>query len=178
MVFFFLGQAMHWVLKGNFIYLFLTRKQNKYFWNLSCVSVKPKPEGDWHSISTVLFLSAKFKATCHCSKMFLIDWSRGCSMKVLSLMLVQVSSKCLMSLCCYLYYIWSLMPPCLLLTRVPELLDFNPRYLGGWGRRTVNPRFAHTTEWVQCHAGQISETLSQNKKASIRFSTHLACLRL
>lgn len=59
---------MCWVLKRNFIYLFLTKKQNKYFWNMSCVSVKPNPEGNWHSISTVLSLRAKFKATCHCSR--------------------------------------------------------------------------------------------------------------
>ena len=81
---FFLGQATHWVLKGNFIYLFLTRKQNKYFWNMSCVSVKRKPEGNWHCISMVMSLRAKFKATCHCSRKFLIDWSRGCSVKALS----------------------------------------------------------------------------------------------
>lgn len=76
--FFFLGQAMHWILKRNFIYLFLTRKQNKYFWNMSCTSVKLKPESNWHSISTALSLRAKFKATCHRSRMLLSDWSGVC----------------------------------------------------------------------------------------------------
>lgn len=69
---------MHWILKGNFIYLFLTRKQNKYFWNMSCTSVKLQPESNWHSISTVLSLRAKFKATCHRSRTLLIDWSSVC----------------------------------------------------------------------------------------------------
>lgn len=100
--FFSLGQGMHWILKGDFIYLFLTRKENKYFWNMSCTRVKLKPESNWHSISTVLSLRAKFKATCHRSRMFLIDWSSVCGSSFpgdsLPLLLFVLSQKSLATL--------------------------------------------------------------------------------